>query len=171
MRLTLLALAAGLLAAGNAAAGPSPQTADLNVSASVARSCMVTSTDALAFGEYDPAQANFANPLDGTGAVNVRCTRDVSATVTLDEGQAKATGSSCGAPQRQMSGGTERLRYDIYQDSNRTSAWGCDAANAATFTSAASNAITSLTAYGRIPAGQDVAAGSFSDTVRVTVTF
>lgn len=172
MRLSQLALAAGLLVAGNAVAGPSPQTADLNVTASVARSCMITSTDTLAFGEYDPAQANFSTDKDGVGAVNVRCTRNVSAAVALDEGDYKAAGSSCAAPQRQMSnGGSDRLRYDIYQNEPRTTTWGCTPATSQSFISPASNTVSTLTTYGRIPAGQDVAAGDFTDTVLVTVTF
>lgn len=173
MRLSLLALAAGALVAGNAVAGPSPQTGSFNVTATVANSCKVTATSNIAFGAYDPADANFSTALDGDGSVSVRCTRGTVAAVALGQGLYADTGSSCTSPARRMSdGGTGRLGYEIYRNAGRTSAWGCDtAANIQSFTSAASNVATTLTTYGRIPAGQDVAAGSFTDTVVVSVTF
>lgn len=171
MRLSLLALAAGTLLAGNAFAGPSPQSGSFNVTATVGNSCIVTSTSDIAFGAYDPADANFSTALDGSGSVSVRCTRGTVANVALNQGL-NPNGGSCAAPARQMSdGGTERLAYDIYQNAARTTAWGCDTANDQSFTSTASNVATTLTTYGRIPAGQDVAAGSFTDTVIVAVTF
>ncbi|HEV8694388.1 MAG TPA: spore coat U domain-containing protein [Lysobacter sp.] len=170
MRLSLLALAAGTLLAGNAFAAQT--SGSFNVTASVANSCKVTSTSDIAFGPYDPAVANFSTALDATGSVSVRCTRGTAADVALNEGANKGGASTCAAPLRRMSdGGTERLGYEIYLDAAHTTAWGCDAANDQPFTFAASNVPTTKTTYGSIPAGQDVAAGNFSDTVTVTVTF
>jgi spore coat protein U domain-containing protein, fimbrial subunit CupE1/2/3/6 len=170
MRFSSLALAAGMLLAGNAFAAQT--TGSFNVTASVANSCKVTSTSDIAFGAYDPAVANFSTALDATGSVSVRCTRGTAADVALNEGANKAGTSSCASPLRRMTdGGTERLGYGIYKDSAHTQAWGCDAANDEPFTFAASNVPTTKTTYGTIPAGQDVAAGSYSDTVTVTVTF
>lgn len=168
----LLALCASL-AAGSAFAGPSPQTANFQVTATVASSCTVTATN-IAFGAYDPADANATVARDATGAVNVRCTRGTSTAVAaLNQGQNPATGSTCANPLRQMNGGaTERLRYDIYQDAGRATVWGCDATNSRaipTFTSSLTPA--QLVTYGRIPAGQDAAIGSYTDTVQVSVTF
>lgn len=172
MRLSLLAIAAGTLAAGSAFAGPSPQSSNFQVTASVANSCIITSTTGIGFNAYDPADVNFAAALDANGSVSVRCTRGTNAAVTLDQGLQAAATSSCAAPLRQMTdGGSERLRYDIYQNAARNIPWGCDAANDQAFTAAASNVATTLTTYGRIPAGQDVAAGNFTDTVVVNVTF
>lgn len=171
--LSLSIVAAGLIGlAAPAFAGPSPQTGTFNVTANVAASCRVVSTTDIAFGAYDPADVNFATPLDGMGSISVRCVRGVVADVALDQGLYAGAGSTCVAPVRQMSdGGTERLGYSIYQNAARTTAWGCDATNDQSFTSAASNVSTTLTTYGRVPAGQDVTTGSYSDTVTVTVTF
>lgn len=155
-----------------ALAGPSPQTGNFNVTATVAASCNVVSTTDIAFGAYDPADVNFATALDGTGSITVRCVRGVVADVALDQGLFAGAGSTCAAPLRQMSdGGVERLGYDIYQDAARTTAWGCAAANDQTFTAASPSTPTTLTTYGRVPPGQDVAIGSYSDTVTVTATF
>lgn len=161
------------LAAGSAFAGPSPQTANFQVTANVASSCTVSATN-IAFGAYDPADANATAPRDANGSVSVRCTRGTSTAVAaLNQGANPATGSTCASPLRQMTGGaTLRLRYDIYQDAGRATAWGCDATNSQavpTFTSSLTP--VTLTTYGRIPAGQDAAIGSYTDTVQVSVTF
>lgn len=175
MNRTLKVLALAALPAvfgAPALAAPSPQTDNFNVTATVNGSCNIISTTDIAFGVYDPADAHFASPLDASGSVTIRCVRGTVVDVALDQGLYATGGSTCAAPQRRMSdGGTERLGYDIYQDAARTTVWGCDAANDQTYTSGSPSAPTTLTTYGRIPAGQDVAAGSYSDTVVVTATF
>lgn len=161
----------GLLAAGTAAAGTSPATGSFDVTANVKGSCQVTSTTDIAFGTYDPADANFATPLDKNGSVAVRCVKGMSPTVTLDQG---LNGSgSCAAPARAMKDSTtsELLSYAIYSNSGHSTAWGCDTTNNMAFTAASSTTATTLTTYGRIPAGQNVGLGSFSDTVTVEVAF
>jgi spore coat protein U-like protein len=166
----LLALAS-IVFAGTAFAGSSPQTAQFNVTASVQGSCQITSNPDLAFGVYDPAQANAITPKDASSTIGVRCVKGMTADVALDQGMHAAAGS-CAAPARRMQDGSELLRYDIYQDAGHASVWGCDATNDRSFTAAASNADTVLTTYGRIPAGQNVGLGTnFSDTVTINVTF
>lgn len=170
---TALALAAAAFM-GTANAGPSPQTGNFNVTANVAGSCVITATPTLAFGAYDPTEVNNTTALDGQSSISVRCTRGTVATVALGQGGNPATGSTCVAPLRQMASGAERLRYDIYQTAARTTVWGCQTgagANTQGFTSTSSLTPTVLQTFGRIPAGQDVPTGSFSDTVQVTVTF
>jgi spore coat protein U-like protein len=153
-------------------AAPSPQTGNLNITATVSASCDVTSTTNIAFGAYDPADVNFTTPLDGTGSVTIRCVRGTVVDVALGQGLNAATGSSCASPLRRMSnGGTEHLGYEMYQNAARTTAWGCDTTNDQSFTATGPNSPTTLTTYGRIPAGQDVTAGSYTDTVVVTATF
>jgi spore coat protein U-like protein len=171
MRLSSLALVAATLVAGNAFAATSPATGSFKVTASVANSCIVTTTKDIAFGAYDPADTNFSSALDGAGSVSVRCTRGTAANVALEQGDNPTSGSTCAAPLRQMASGSDLLRYDIYSDSGRTTVWGCDPANRVSFTSLASNTAVTLPTYGRIPAGQDVPAGSYADKVVVTVTF
>lgn len=170
MRLSLIALATTVLVAGSATAATTA-TGTFQVTASVANSCVVTAANNIAFGAYDPASSNNTTALDGAGSVSVRCTRGSNAAIALNQGLNAATGSLCTSPLRQMAdGGTNRLRYDIYSDSGRASAWGCDATNDVdqSFTSLAP---VTFTTYGRIPAGQDVPAGNYADTVTVTVTF
>jgi spore coat protein U-like protein len=170
MRLTALVLAvAALSAVGTASAATS--TGTFQVTASVANSCVVTAANNIAFGAYDPANTNNTTALDGAGSVTVRCTRGSNAAIALDQGLAAAGASSCTTPLRQMSdGGTSRLRYDLYSDSGRSTTWGCATTNDVDhlFTSLAP---VTFDTFGRVPAGQDVPAGSYADTVTVTVTF
>lgn len=168
-------LSALLCASGAALAGPSPQTGSFAVTATVNASCRVTGTTNVAFSStvaYDPADVHFAAPLDAAGNVTVRCTKGTTAAVALDQGLNPAGGSTCVNPLRRMSdGGAERLSYGLYTDAARTTAWGCDATNDQSFTAVGSNSPTTLQVFGRIPAAQDVAPGSYTDTVTVTVTF
>jgi spore coat protein U-like protein len=163
-----LAVGVAAFSATAAIAGPSPQTGNLSVTASVSDSCAVSSTTAVAFGAYDPLSATNN---DNTGSVTVRCTKGTVYHVALGQGSNPTGTSTCTAPARQMSdGGTERLGYDLYTNVGRTTAWGCTTSNDVDVTSA-SSAANAMTVYGRIPAGQDVATGGYSDTVVVTVTF
>jgi spore coat protein U-like protein len=170
--LKIASLVFGMSAAGMVTAAPSPVSGSFLVTASVAKSCAISGTTNVAFSAYDPADANFSVPLDAGGGVTVRCTKNVGYDVKLDQGANAATGSSCSAPSRRMASGAERLSYALFQNAGRTTVWGCDVSNdlANTETVGPSSPDT-LTVYGRIPAGQDVADGSYSDTVTVTVTF
>lgn len=176
MRLTLaIALALGSLsAAGVASAANSPVNGNFNVTANVAASCRITASPDLAFPDYDPVDTHATTAQNGQSSISVRCTKGTVATVALGQGNNAATGSTCAAPLRQMASGAERLRYDLYQNGARTTVWGCQTtspSNAQTFTSTSSVTPTVLQTYGRIPPGQDVASGAYTDTVSIAVTF
>ena len=144
-------------------------TANLSVTASVTANCTITTT-AVAFGAYDPVSANASAALTGTGAVNVTCTNGASTNVTLGQGSNANTGSTDAAPARRLKdGGTAFLTYELYQDSGHATVWGntsgTGVANTGTGTQVA------ITVYGTVDAGQNVPAGSYSDTVVATVSF
>ncbi|MCC8361667.1 spore coat U domain-containing protein [Lysobacter sp. A6] len=172
MRIALLALAVTGSMFAAASANAANANGNLNVTANVASSCMVSSPGSLAFGAYDPVDVNNTAPLNGAGTINVRCTRGTTTTIALEEGANPATGSNCTTPLRQMSNGTERLRYALFSDSTRTITWGCtQGTNTTSHTSTNSATAAVLDVWGRIPAGQDVAPGNYSDTVRILLTF
>lgn len=165
------ALALALIAAaGSAAAGSSPQTGSFQVTASVAKSCLVSATTNIGFGAYDPLATT---DHDASGSVTVKCSQGVTnIVVTLDQGANAGAGSTAAAPIRQMASGTNRLPYQIYSNSARSNVWGGTAATGVTIagpTAAATPEV--LTTYGRIAAGTDAAAGGYVDTVGVTATF
>jgi spore coat protein U-like protein len=92
----------------------------------------------------------------------VACTKGSTGLVSLDNGLNFSGGA------RRMKTGTNFLSYEMYNDAGRTTVW--NASNTVSYT-AASKASTGLTLYGRVAGGQDVAVGSYSDTVIATITF
>jgi spore coat protein U-like protein len=136
-------------------------TSSFAVTASVTANCTIAA-GALTFGAYDPVVANASTNLDQTSTITVACTKGSTGVVSLDNG----TNFSGGA--RRMKAGANFLTYEMYNDSARTTVW--NATNTVSYT-AASKATSPLTLYGRVPSGQDVPVGSYSDTVVATITF
>jgi spore coat protein U-like protein len=140
-------------------------TANLAVSATVTSNCTI-STAALAFGSYDPVVANASTDLDGTGTVTIACTKGSTATVGLGLGA-----NVSGTTRRLSDGSTNYLTYELYQDSGRTTVWGNSGAALLSPAAAPSKAARNFSVYGRVVSNQDVAAGSYTDTVVATVNF
>jgi spore coat protein U-like protein len=165
---TAALIACGALAV-NANAATSPQTSTFQVTATVISSCSVT-TSPIAFGNYDPTSTT---ALTAQGAVNAKCTKGSVVAVALDQGTHPVTGTSTAAiPARQMSNGTVTLPYHIYTTSGGTTEWGnTTAQEPATQTSATVNTALVFTTYGNLPAGADVTAGAYTDTVTASLTF
>ena len=173
-RLIRSAVAAGTLAlAASPLFAASSPSVGLSVTASVAAKCIVSSTSAVAFGPYDPVTTNSSTgaDLDTTGSVGIKCTPGNGVSISLDSG-ANASGN-----QRRMQGpagsSSAFLNYNLYTDSPGGTAWGNGANGASPLAiTASSNASErTFTVYGRVPKGQDVNVGSFSDTVQATVNF
>jgi spore coat protein U-like protein len=152
-------------------AGPALAATDtepLVISASVVDSCVMT-TAPIVFGAYAPAFANLSAPLDATGSVSVTCTSGATTMITLDQG-AHDGGGSPAIPQRRMLSGTvDFLSYGLFSGSVTGSIWANTVATGVGGTG--NGAQQTLTVYGRIPAGQNVPAGSYQDTVTATVTY
>jgi spore coat protein U-like protein len=70
-----------------------------------------------------------------------------------------------------MQAGAEYLTYELYSDSVRSTVWGSGAGSGLSLTPAPSRAPRTFDVYGRIPSGQDVAVGSYSDSVVATINF
>ncbi len=88
-------------------------------------------------------------------------------TVSLSKGL-----SSTYSP-RLMSKGAEVLAYNLFTDAARTTIWGDGTSGTAIYSRAnpPNNSNVNVTIYAEVPAGQDVSAGSFGDTISATVNF
>lgn len=155
----------GLSLAMAAPALAQTDTDTFTVSANVSKNCSITTTP-VAFGVYDPVVGHATTPLDGTGAVIVTCTKGAGTRIDLNNG-ANATGGN----RRMSAGGGNFLTYQLYQDTGRTTAWGSGGSAGQTIGGAPSKAARTFTVFGRVPAGQDVPAGSYTDTVVATINF
>lgn len=109
-----------------------------------------------------------AAPTDSTGSVVYDCDpSDKNIRITL------STGSSGTFTPRALANGSDQLAYNLYEDAALTSIWG-DGTGGSNFyfiKNPHPQKPVSLTIYGRIPPLQDVAVGTYSDTVIVTVDF
>ena len=132
--------------------------------AEAAPSCTI-SAGSLAFGSYD-VFASSAN--DSTTTLTITCNGAAHDIVV-----SLSTGASGGYNPRTMTRGGESLSYNLYRDAARTSIWGDGTGGTSTYTNAnpANNAAINVTVYGRVPAGQDVSAGAYSDTVSAVINF
>jgi len=131
-------------------------------------SCSV-STTGIAFGNYNPV-AGIST--DSSGSIRVQCILllDLAGSYTI----ALSPGGSASYVQRRMSNGGSLLGYNLYIDSARSQIWGdgTGVSQIVTNNFAALLAVDQTTPiYGRIPAGQNVAAGSYADSIIVTITF
>ncbi len=161
--LTTSAAAAVAMAAFPASAATT--TSSLSVNATVTANCSV-STTAVAFGNVNVLSGTNA---DATGGLSITCTSGTTWSASADAGA--GTGASLAT--RKMASGANLLNYALYTDSARTTVWG-DAATTATvkFSGTGTGAAQASTIYGRIASGQtSVPAGSYADTVTVTVTY
>ena len=115
----------------------------------------------VAFGAYDPRSPSAT---DGAGTLTFTgCT--AAYTISLSSGS-----SSSYAP-RKMAAGPYRLEYNLYTDPGRNAVWGDGTGGTSVRSVSGAPDGANYTVYGRIPAAQNVGAGSYSDQVIVTVTF
>lgn len=133
-----------------------------------------TSVPTLAFGSYDPT---LASPTDITSSMTVTCTRAPLDTWTVAYTISLSPGGSGSYGVRRMNAGAPLLNYNVYTSASYSQVWGDGTSstgivgatvnfNLFQFSKSATHA-----AYGRIPAGQNAAAGSYTDNLVVTLTF
>lgn len=173
-KLILTALALALVAIAPAAFAGSA-TSSVNVTASVAAVCTITSAP-VAFGAYDPVVTNAAAPLNNNGSVAIACTKGSAPTVTL------GLGSHASGTTRRMVGGTsgDFLTYELYQPPNTTPGTACtypgttiwNTTNIFTPTASTGKAARTYNVCGTVAGGQDVSVDpSYTDSVVATVNF
>jgi spore coat protein U-like protein len=145
-----------------------PQPAHAACNPGSACSCTVTTTG-VNFGTYDPlSQVDDSS----AGTIRVRCTLAVplSGSFTVD----LSTGTSGTYSQRTLKKGSSSLTYNLFADSALSQVWGNGTGGSIRVSQSFSNLFVvdrTINAYGRIPAGQNVPAGAYADTIVVTVTY
>lgn len=145
----------------------------LPVAAHAAVSCQITATGP-AFGTYSPSNTS-ATVANGTLTATCTLTSGNSASVTLTSSY--STGSSGTFSSRVMLSGSNRLSYNLYFDAAYTQIRGDGTGGSQTGSSSMSLTRASptqeveSTIYGRVTAGQDVAPGTYTDTITVTITY
>jgi spore coat protein U-like protein len=136
--------------------------------ASVCSTVSVSATS-IAFGNYS---AGSMLPAESDGTINVTCSQSGNRELPSFSA-ALSAGVSGNFNPRQMSGGGANLSYNIYSDSSYSAIWGDGTSGTSTQSYSQSSGQTALTftAYGRIPVAQFVAAGVYTDSITVTITY
>jgi spore coat protein U-like protein len=125
-------------------------------------SCSVSATG-VAFGAYDVLASS---PADSSGTISILCNRNRSVTVTM------SAGSSGSYSSRTLRKGADALNYNLFLDAARTQIWGNNSGGSGQLDlTVARNATSTVPVYGRIPARQNAAIGSYNDSIIVTVIY
>jgi len=154
-RLMLAGIAAGML--GGIAHAASSVTSTFTARITIQNDCSVSSPNDLDFGTVGLLSAN----VDTSMTFTVTCTNGAAYTIAMDDGQ-NASGST-----NRMTNGSEYVSYELYQDSNYATVW--DASN--TVSSTGTGTAQTFTVYGRVPPQATPSAGTYTDTVTITVTY
>jgi spore coat protein U-like protein len=133
-----------------------------SAAAQTAPTCTITTTP-VSFGVYNV----FSNtPLTSTGSLTYHCTGNVpTITIWMSKGQGTTNNP------RQMVSGTNRLNYYLCQDVSCATLWGDRGYPSDYGPVRPGTAWVSLNVYGSIPAGQDVPAGIYTDTMLVEIDY
>jgi spore coat protein U-like protein len=113
------------------------------------------------FGTYD---LNASTPLDAAGTLDFRCNEPSAVSISISTG-----GSGTYSP-RAMRSGAATLQYNLYTNAGRTQVWG-DGTGGSTTRIVGAGRGQALPIFGRIPPLQDVASGTYSDTLVATFNF
>jgi spore coat protein U-like protein len=157
-----------LIASSTAPAMAGSANANLNVSASVVPSITITPP-------VDPVPipveniTNPSTPAMVTLPIAITLPSGITGKITLGQGQNASTGSTDTNPVRRMTDGDGNyLLYELYQDESRTIIWGNTDNTGLSLTGTGSASNVNL--YIKIPAGQNVPAGNYQDTMQLRAT-
>jgi len=152
-------------------------TGNLGITAIVGAGCQVNASNVTAgiinFGSLDFGSINTIGnqTIDaqttgaGNGSIVMECSNGTTFTIALDNGQhfASSTRSMVNAGNPAV-----LLAYTLYQNVARTVPW----TTGSPLTGTANGAPATFPVYGRIPPGQTgITAGTYNDTVQVTISW
>jgi spore coat protein U-like protein len=143
-----------------------------NAQAAVTFTCTVNATG-IAFGNYNPLSPAGDSSV---GSWTVTCNAIGSGSATVAGTLTLSTGSSGSYAGRTMKSGTRALQYNIYATPSHSQVIGDGSAgtlalsDSGTVTAGQVYQITG-SMYGFMPPSQDVPAGTYTDSIVVTVTY
>lgn len=160
---TVIILAAVLLGVAGQTVRAATVTTTFQVTATVNSACTVSATN-LDFGVYDPSAADN----DKTSTITVTCTLATPYDIGLNEG---VNGGTVLTRKMKHATLTDLINYSLFSNAGRTVNWGQTVSTDTVYVASALGTPEVHTVYGRIATGQYVTAGSYSDTISVTVTY
>jgi len=143
-------------------AGYQTDTPSFTVQATVQAQCTVSATP-VSFGTAGILAAN----VDADGTLSLVCTRDAAYSIGLGAGQ---NDGGIGVSARKMKSGANAKGYQLYQDVGRSLVWG-NTPNSDMKGGTGTGSADEHKVYGRVPPQVTPPAGTYADTVVVTVTY
>lgn len=139
------------------------QSTQFQVTLTIQAECRLTSASDLAFGNTGVIQT----AITSTSSIGVQCTNTTPYNIGLSAG----AGAGATVDTRRMtSGAGATVAYQLFRDAGRTQIWG-NTVGTNTLAGTGNGAVQTLTVYGSVPPQTTPAAGSYTDTVQVTVTY
>ena len=150
-------------------------TADMNISADINASCIMSSTD-LDFGDYDATGVNVTADLTATATISTTCTSGTNGVITMSGGSHSLYCQSSKCYRRMANEGeTSFLSYNIYTNESYfwNSVWSDNPVAIKEIVQMMGAGVSqNTTVYGEIPKNQkNAAAGSYTDTVNITLIY
>lgn len=158
----LLFAAATAASLGSGAALAAEQTTTFDVQIILEAACVVSADPLLDFGTV----GLLSSAVDSDADITVLCTEGVAYDVGLSAGDNGGGVTTA----RKMLNATNDITYDLYSDSGRSTHWG-DIILTDTLASTGTGANQVFTVYGRVPVQDTPPAGTYTDTITVTVTY
>ena len=131
-----------------------------------------------AFGTYNSPGGM---QLDSNSTLTITCTPDkILLACNTGYSIALSAGSAASYSPRKLASGANRLDYNLYTSTARSTVWGDGSGGSSNVSGTISTSVLSLLClpgsnnhivYGRIPAAQNVPSGVYADTITVTVSF
>lgn len=163
MKMKPLLLTAATVAIGLALSPAHAQsvTDDMPVTITIENACEISAAPTtLDFGTHGVLSTD----VDNTSTIGVTCTTDAPYDIGLDGGASGDTSA------RTMTDGTNFVEYQLYQETGRTTVWG-DTIATDTLADTGTGTEQQISVYGRVPVQATPPAGTYDDTVTVTVTY
>jgi spore coat protein U-like protein len=139
-------------------------TGSFGVHITIESSCLVVSATDMTF----PNTGVISAAVDGLSSLSVQCTNSTPYNIGLNVG----TGSGATVAVRKMTGpAAATINYSLYSDSTRLTVWG-NTVGTDTVSATGNGAAQPYPVYGRVLFPQTTpAAGTYNDTITVTVTY
>jgi spore coat protein U-like protein len=141
---------------------------DLGPGMTITNACSFTvNSGTLNFGNYDPIQANSSSALQNSAVtIQAQCMKSNTNAVWIG---LKSTNNASTAGLGTLSVSGNNLPYTMYQNSGFTIVWGNLQTNG--LSPAVDGTVHTYPIYAQIPSGQNLPAGTYQDTITVTVHY
>jgi spore coat protein U-like protein len=141
------------------------QTGNIALSMTVAAECTLATAD-LAFGTTGIIDAD----IDVAADLTVQCTAGSPYEISLSDGAGVGATTAARLLTNAVTA-ADTATYSLYQNADRTTVWGNIGGTDTVDSLAATGADEVITVYGRVDGGQNIATGTYGDTVVATITY